>query len=93
MRSCSGVSTSDPQPYVGSANAKRGIFVDPPGMSVAYNRNAPLLSNRPSLPEPAGEHVATQRGIHGWLTGFSWTLGYPWHAVVNRYTHYNTPNK
>ena len=28
-----------------------------------------------------------------WLTGFSWALGFPWHGVVNRYSHYNTPNK
>jgi len=29
----------------------------------------------------------------GWLNGFSWALGYPWHTVVVGYHHYNTPNK
>ena len=29
----------------------------------------------------------------GWLSGFSWALGYEWHTVVNSYHHYNTPNR
>jgi prepilin-type processing-associated H-X9-DG protein len=28
-----------------------------------------------------------------WVNGFSWTMSFPWHIPVNRYTHNNTPNK
>ncbi len=35
----------------------------------------------------------TTAGVNSWLNGFSWALGYPWDGVVNRYDHYNTPNK
>src|SRR5262249_31755575 len=35
----------------------------------------------------------TTAGNTSWLLGFSWAMGYPWHTAVNRYTHYNTPNK
>jgi prepilin-type N-terminal cleavage/methylation domain-containing protein/prepilin-type processing-associated H-X9-DG protein len=86
-----GVSTSDPQPYVASANAKRAIFVDPPNWNPGYNlgNNALALTNVQSCQSLPG----TTQGNTSWLSGFSWTLGYPWHAVVNRYDHYNPPNK
>ena len=35
----------------------------------------------------------TQQSADGWRIGFSWTMSFPWHIPVNRYTHNNTPNK
>ena len=86
-----GHSTSDPNPTVSSANARRGVYVDPPGMSVAANsgnRDLAIQSVR-----ACNSMAGTTQSNTGWLTGFSWTWGYPWHSIVNRYTHYNTPNK
>jgi prepilin-type processing-associated H-X9-DG protein len=91
-----GSSNGDPAPTVSSPNARRGVFLDPPGMSVAANSGNPQLAIQSiaacqSLP---GNTVATQgQGNVSWVSGFSWTLGYPWHSVVNRYTHYSSPNK
>ena len=86
-----GAASSDPAPTVSSANARRGIYVDPPGLSVAASSgNAQLaLQSMKACQSVPG----TTAGNTSWLTGFSWTLAYPWHTVVNRYTHYNTPNK
>lgn len=78
-------------PTVGSANARRGIYLNPPGMSVAYNSGNAALAIQ-SVAACNALPGGTQ-GNTSWLSGFSWTLGYPWHTVVNRYTHYNTPNK
>jgi len=86
-----GASTQDPQPTVQSATAKRGIYVDPPGLSVAYNSGDPTLAL--SSMKACQSMAGTTTGNTSWLIGFSWTMGYPWHSVVNRYTHYNTPNK
>jgi prepilin-type N-terminal cleavage/methylation domain-containing protein/prepilin-type processing-associated H-X9-DG protein len=86
-----GASTQDPQPIINSATAKRGIYLNPPNMSVAANSGNPQLALQSmascnSLP-------GTTQSQQGWLIGFSYTMSYPWHSVVNRYTHYNTPNK
>ncbi len=78
-------------PTVGSANQRRGIYLNPPGMSVAYNSGNATLAIQ-SVAACNALPGGTQ-GNTSWLSGFSWTLGYPWHTVVNRYTHYNTPNK
>lgn len=85
-----GVSTQDPQPFVSSPNAKRAIFLDPPNGNPGYNLGNVQIAIQnvkacQSLP-------GTMQGNTSWLPGFSWTLGYPWHGVVNRYSHYNTPN-
>jgi prepilin-type N-terminal cleavage/methylation domain-containing protein/prepilin-type processing-associated H-X9-DG protein len=82
------------QPVVGSGNEKRGIY---------------LVSNLPLVQAPLPTFPGTAAAIQGvqicqalpggtagntsWLLGFSWSLGYPWHSVVNQYHHYNTPNK
>jgi prepilin-type processing-associated H-X9-DG protein len=79
------------QPTVGSANARRGIYLDPPNMSVAYNSGNPNLAVQ-SVRACQALPGSTQSNT-GWLLGFSWTLGFPWHISVNRYHHYNTPNK
>jgi len=90
-----GSSSQDPAPLVNSSSAKRGIFLSS-SISVAANSGNAQLAIQSmgicnSLP---GTTVATLgQGNASWLSGFSWALGYPWHTVVNRYTHYNTPNK
>jgi len=86
-----GATTADVQPTAGSVNARRGIYLDPPNMSIAYNSgNATLaLQSMKACQSIAGATASNS----GWLQGFSWTMGFPWHIVVNRYTHYNTPNK
>ncbi|MFI5454444.1 MAG: DUF1559 domain-containing protein [Isosphaerales bacterium] len=86
-----GASTQDPNPTVNSANKKRGIYLNPPGMSVAYNSGSQILALQ-SIRACQGMPGITASNT-GWLLGFSWTLGYPWHSAVNRYTHYNTPNQ
>ncbi len=85
-----GVSTSDPQPFVSSPFAKRGIFL-PNGLAVDYNNgdSAGALASVQICKSLPG----TMQSNTGWLSGFSWTMAYPWHVVVNQYTHYNTPNQ
>jgi prepilin-type N-terminal cleavage/methylation domain-containing protein/prepilin-type processing-associated H-X9-DG protein len=78
------------QPTVASATARRGIYLLA-SLPVTYNSGnvqAALLG----IQLCQGQAGTTQSNT-GWLQGFSWTLGFPWHIVVNRYTHYNTPNK
>jgi prepilin-type N-terminal cleavage/methylation domain-containing protein/prepilin-type processing-associated H-X9-DG protein len=86
-----GSSSADPQPTVGSANARRGIYLDPPGSNPGYNLGDPsqALLNVQACQSLPG----TTQGNTSWYNGFSWALGYPWHGVVNRYSHDNTPNK
>jgi len=86
-----GGAAGDPAPTVGGNNARRGIFLDPPGNNPAYNTGNQQLALQniracQALP-------GTTTGTNSWLTGFAWALGYPWHGTVNRYSHYNTPNK
>jgi len=91
-----GSAAADPVPTVSGANARRAIFLDPPGMSVAANSgdaNLALQSVRACQSLPGNTVATLGQGNASWLSGFSWALGYPWHSVVNRYTHYNTPNK
>jgi prepilin-type N-terminal cleavage/methylation domain-containing protein/prepilin-type processing-associated H-X9-DG protein len=86
-----GSAAADPNPIVSSPNAKRAIFLNPPNMSVAANSGNQQLAIQSiaacqSLPGTTAANTS-------WLIGFSYTMAYPWHSVVNRYTHYNTPNK
>ena len=88
-----GAAADDPSPTVGSPNARRGIYLDPPGMSIAYNSGSTGACLLRSVRACRSHGQGPLPSNTGWLTGFSWTMGYPWHTVVNRYTHYNTPNK
>jgi prepilin-type N-terminal cleavage/methylation domain-containing protein/prepilin-type processing-associated H-X9-DG protein len=79
---------------INQAEARRGIYVDPPNFSVAFNSNSTALAFttvKGCQSIPLGSPAATSN--NGWLSGFSWALGYEWHTVVNSYHHYNTPNK
>jgi len=86
-----GAAAADPNPTAGSSKGRRGIFVDPPGLNPGYALGDPnlALQNVRACQSVPG----TTQSNTGWLHGFSWALGYPWHGVVNRYSHYNTPNK
>jgi len=86
-----GSAAADPAPTVGSSKGHRGIYLDPPGGNPGYNLgNANLaLQNVQACNNLPG----TTQGVNSWLIGFAWALGYPWHGTVNRYSHYNTPNK
>jgi prepilin-type N-terminal cleavage/methylation domain-containing protein/prepilin-type processing-associated H-X9-DG protein len=79
----------------GSPYAKRGIWYVS-GVSIDYNN----LGGTGGVPGAIKSLQACQSipGTQadtgaGWLNGFSWALGYPWHTVVQGYHHYNTPNK
>ncbi|HZW32922.1 MAG TPA: DUF1559 domain-containing protein [Isosphaeraceae bacterium] len=79
------------QPTAGnSSNARRGIYILT-SLPITYNSGnmQAALQGMQMCQGMAG----TTPSNTGWLQGFSWTLGFPWHIVVNRYTHYNTPNK
>ncbi len=86
-----GAAAASPSPYAGSGpDSRRGIYII---------SNLPTNYNSLSYAS-AQQGVAACQGVSstnqsntGWLNGFSWTMGYPWHTVVNAYTHYNTPNK
>jgi prepilin-type N-terminal cleavage/methylation domain-containing protein/prepilin-type processing-associated H-X9-DG protein len=85
-----GAAAADPPPKAAGSKARRGIF-GVPTMNPGYNLGDPNLALQnvrtcQSIP-------GTQQSVNGWLTGFAWALGYPWHGVCNRYSHYNTPNK
>jgi prepilin-type N-terminal cleavage/methylation domain-containing protein/prepilin-type processing-associated H-X9-DG protein len=87
-----GNSSADPVPTVASPKNKRGIFDAVPGMDVRANLGDPnvALQNLRACQSMPGNKQARPES---WLIGFSWALGYPWHGMVNRYTHHNTPNK
>jgi prepilin-type N-terminal cleavage/methylation domain-containing protein/prepilin-type processing-associated H-X9-DG protein len=80
-------------PTPSSGDTKRGIYLvttlpDSTVMSTG-NQNLALKGIQLCQSIP-GNQAATG---NSWFTGFSFTMGYPWHVPVNRYTHYNTPNK
>jgi prepilin-type N-terminal cleavage/methylation domain-containing protein/prepilin-type processing-associated H-X9-DG protein len=79
------------QPTAGNAaNAKRGIYLVST-LPITYNSgNAATAVQGVQMCQAMPGTTASNSG---WLQGFSWTMGFPWHIVVNRYTHYNTPNK
>jgi prepilin-type N-terminal cleavage/methylation domain-containing protein/prepilin-type processing-associated H-X9-DG protein len=85
----SGQSGSQPTSSIG--DSKRGIYyANLPTYTVMGTGNMTLalqgVQTCQSLP-------ANSPSNSGWWIGFSWTLGFPWHIPVNRYTHNNTPNK
>ena len=77
------------QPTAGSANAKRGIYL----INIPITYNSGNVQTAVQGMQMCQSVPGTTQSQAGWLQGFSWTLGFPWHIVVNRYTHYNTPNK
>jgi len=82
-------------PQVNSANHERGIFITN-NISVAYNSGsqaAAYQSITACQNLPGTTYATMGQGNASWLIGFAWALGFNWHIVVNRYTHYNTPNK
>jgi len=87
------VNASAPTPS--SPYAKRGIWSQVP-ISVDWNNN----NGQGGIPGAIKSVQACQSlagnlpdSSAGWLNGFTWALGYPWHGAVNGYHHYNTPNK
>jgi prepilin-type N-terminal cleavage/methylation domain-containing protein/prepilin-type processing-associated H-X9-DG protein len=72
-----------------SANAKRGIYL----INIPITYNSGNVQTAVQGMQMCQGMAGTTTSNTGWLQGFSWTLGFPWHIVVNRYTHYNTPNK
>jgi prepilin-type N-terminal cleavage/methylation domain-containing protein/prepilin-type processing-associated H-X9-DG protein len=75
---------------VSDPNARRGIYLT--SIPVNYNsRDASMAVQGVKICQ--GLPGTTMDSGAGWLNGFAWALGYPWHQVVNEYHHYNTPNK
>jgi prepilin-type processing-associated H-X9-DG protein len=77
--------------FPGSNNAKRGIWTLTT-LPTNYNTGGPTAAQQ-GMAACNSIPGTTESSNGAWLSGFSWTLGFPWHIVVNRYTHYNTPNK
>ena len=77
-----------------SADAKRGIYVlttlPGPCNQGAQGQAQALIGVQACKSIPAGSSQATSQ--NGWLSGFSWAIGYEWHWVNQCYSHYNTPN-
>jgi prepilin-type N-terminal cleavage/methylation domain-containing protein/prepilin-type processing-associated H-X9-DG protein len=92
-----GKSTGDPNPFAGSANAKRGIYL----VNIPYGNGGPGPNFNSGNAQAALQGLAVCNSIPGttqangtsWLLGFSWSIGYEWHWMNNDYNHYNTPNK
>ncbi len=85
-----GASTSDPQPLISSNTAKRGVYL-PGALNPNYQTGNQALAI--TNIQICNSQPGTTAGNTSWLLGFSWAMGYPWHGAVNRYDHYNTPNK
>jgi len=87
-----GASTQDPAPTVNSATGKRGIYlINPSSPANAYNTSNPTLALQNM--QLCNSQPGTTAGNTSWLLGWSWAIAYPWHGAINRYDHYNTPNK
>jgi prepilin-type processing-associated H-X9-DG protein len=81
-------------PIAGNVDSsKRGIFYSTglPDYTVMSTGNQQLALQ--GMQACQGLPGATQAQGGSWLLGFSYTMSFPWHIPVNRYTHYNTPNK
>lgn len=79
------------QPYAGSGtDSKRGIYTI---TNLPTNYNTLNYASAQQGVQACQSVPGTTQSNTGWLNGFSWSLGYQWHTVVNSYTHYNTPNK
>jgi len=80
------------QPTASSGDKKRGIFkvTTLPDFNVMSTGNQTLALQGIKMCQSV---PGTQQSDQGWWIGFSWTLGFPWHIPVNRYTHNNTPNQ
>jgi prepilin-type processing-associated H-X9-DG protein len=81
---------NNPTVYVGTANAKRGIFLATYSGSYDQGRNGGALAIAAigackSIP-------GTQGSVGSYLSGAHWSLAYPWHHSNTSYRHHNTPN-
>jgi prepilin-type N-terminal cleavage/methylation domain-containing protein/prepilin-type processing-associated H-X9-DG protein len=86
-----GAAAASPAPYAGGGpESRRGIYVI---SNLPTNYNSLSYSSAQQGVAACQGVSGTTQSNSGWLNGFSWTLGYEWHTVVNSYTHYNTPNK
>jgi prepilin-type N-terminal cleavage/methylation domain-containing protein/prepilin-type processing-associated H-X9-DG protein len=93
-----GTTGQGPTPNRGGDVAKRGIYIlGTLPVDFDSGDTAGALQGMKICQSVPGNFdanaVAAPFGAGSWLLGFSWTLGYPWHTTVNRYIHYNTPNK
>jgi prepilin-type N-terminal cleavage/methylation domain-containing protein/prepilin-type processing-associated H-X9-DG protein len=94
-----GSNNGDPNPTVNNRTTnRRAIYLNPPNYNPAYNTGNSQFAIQNmaacnSLPGTFAGVVDGNNNPQSWLIGFSWALGFPWHGVVNRYSHYNTPNK
>jgi len=93
---------------VGLSNQNQGSLPTA-GSGVAAKRGIFLVNTLPNytVMSTGNQQLALQgvqmcQGIPGtqqpdpnnyWVNGYSWTMSFPWHIPVNRYTHNNTPNK
>jgi prepilin-type N-terminal cleavage/methylation domain-containing protein/prepilin-type processing-associated H-X9-DG protein len=78
--------------YPSSVNAKRGIWLANIPAGANYNSgNAALAIQGVQICQAISGNTGDSGA--GWLQGFTWALGYPWHNVINNYHHYNTPNR
>jgi prepilin-type N-terminal cleavage/methylation domain-containing protein/prepilin-type processing-associated H-X9-DG protein len=86
-----GAAAASPSPYAGSGpDARRGIYLI---STLPTNYNSLNYASALQGLQACQGVSSTNQSNTGWLNGFAWTMGYPWHTVVVSYTHYNTPNK
>jgi len=86
-----GAAAASPSPYAGSGpDSKRGIYTI---STIPTNYNSLNYASALQGVQACQAVPGTTQSNTGWLNGWAWTMGYPWHTVVVAYTHYNTPNK
>ncbi len=86
-----GYPAGSPPLYASDVNARRGVF--PANMPTNYNAPTPTSNALTGLQACQSVPGNTEAASVSWLIGFSYTMGYQWHWMVNTYNHYNTPNK
>ncbi|MHB1561260.1 MAG: DUF1559 family PulG-like putative transporter [Isosphaeraceae bacterium] len=86
-----GNANGSPMPYASSGYlAKRGIFLtgNIPYTFNSLNQGMAMMGMQ-GCKSVSGAQAASP---NSWMLGFTWSIGYQWHWMVNAYNHYNTPN-
>jgi prepilin-type N-terminal cleavage/methylation domain-containing protein/prepilin-type processing-associated H-X9-DG protein len=78
-----------PAVFPGSANFKRGIWIIDTSATPPDSGNPQLALNMIATCKAI---PATKASDNSSLPGAYWSLTFPWHLVVNSYSHFATPN-
>jgi prepilin-type processing-associated H-X9-DG protein len=86
-----GASNANPPPFASSsADAKRGLFLT---TNIPYTFNSMNQAMALAGIQAAKQIPGTQQAsANSWMLGFTWSVGYQWHWMINAYNHYGTPN-